>query len=147
LTYQTILGIAVRSVTNWMCERAPCITIGMKICDTCRKKLSKESPDITEPVSSEFNSPTLPSSPGTGSDSLFSHSSEAVPSLNMCLAEIGEAPFFQSRGRFYCGQKVRKITEALQRTVITRAPINDGTETIQHLKEKLQETKRRSEQV
>ena len=132
-----------------MCERAPHITIGMKICDTCRKKLNKESPDATESVISEFNPPTLPSSQATESDPLFSHGSEAVSSLNVCLAEIGETPFSQSRGRSkaYCGQKVKKITEALQRTVISRAPIDDGTEMIQQLKEKLQETKKRSEQV
>ena len=45
------------------------------------------------------------------------------------------------------GQKVKKITEAFQRTVITGAPIDDGTEMIQQLKEKFRETKRRSEQV
>ena len=83
-------------------------------------------------------------SSGAESNSLFPHSSEAVSSLNMCLAEIGETPFSQSRGRSktYYGQKVRKITEALQRTVITKAPINDETEMIQQLKQKLQETKR-----
>ena len=47
----------------------------------------------------------------------------------------------------YSGQKVKKITEALQYTVITGAPMDDGTEMIQHLKEKFQETNRGSEQV
>ena len=67
----------------------------------------------------------------------------------MCLAKIGETPFSKSRARskIYCGRKVQKITEALQRTVITGAPIDDGTEMIQQLKEKFQETKRRSEQL
>ena len=131
-----------------MCERAPHITIGMKICDTCRKKLSKESPDVTESVTAELDPPTPPSSQATESDPLFSHSSEAVSSLNVCLAKIGETPFSQSRARSktYSGQKVKKITEALQCTVITGAPINDGTEMIQQLKQKFRETKR-SEQV
>ena len=139
----------LRPVTAWMCERAPHITIGMKICDTCRKKLSKESPDATESVTSELDPPTPPSSQATESDPLFSHSSEAVSSLNVCLAEIGETPFSQSRARSktYCGQKAKKITAALQRTVIRGAPIDDGTEMIQQLKEKFRETKRRSEQV
>ena len=67
----------------------------------------------------------------------------------MCLAEIFETPFSQSRVRSktYCGQKVKKITEALRHTVIIGAPIDDGTEMFQQLKEKFQETKRRSEQV
>ena len=139
----------LRPVTAWMCERAPHITIGMKICDTCRKKLSKESLDATEPVTSELDPPTPPSSQATESDPLFCHGSEAVSSLNVCLAEISETPFSKSRARSktYCGQKVKKITEALQRTVITGAPIDDGTEMIQQLKEKFWETKRRSEQV
>lgn len=66
----------------------------------------------------------------TESDPLFSRSSEAVSSLNVCLAEIGETPFSQSRAqsKTYCRQKVKKITEALQCTVITGAPIDDGTD-------------------
>ena len=86
---------------------------------------------------------TPPSSQATESDPLFSRGSEAVSSLNVCLAEIGETPFSQSRARSktYSGQKVKKITEALQRTVITRAPIDDGTEMIQQLKVKFRGNK------
>ena len=67
----------------------------------------------------------------------------------MCLAEIGETPCSKSRGRSktYFRQKVRKITEALQCTVIIGAPTDDGTDMIQQLKEKFGETRRRSEQV
>ena len=139
----------LRPVTVWMCERAPHITIGMKICDTCRKKLSKESPDVTKSVISELDPPTPPSSQATESDPLFSHGSEVVSSLNVCLSEISETPFSQSRAqsKTYFGQKVKKITEVLQRTVITETPIDDVTEMIQQLKEKFWETKRRSEQV
>ena len=42
---------------------------------------------------------------------------------------------------------MKKITETLQHTVITGAPIDEGTEMIQQLKEKFQATKKRSEQV
>ena len=110
-----------------MCERAPRITIGMKICDTCR-----ESPDGTESVTSELDPPTPPSSQATESNPLFSHGSEAVYSLNVCLAEISETPFSQSRVRSktYSRQKLKKITEVLQCTVITGAPVDDGTEMI-----------------
>ena len=83
-----------RPVTAWICERVPHISIGMKICDTCRKKLSKESLDVTASVTSEFDPPTPTSSQATESDPLFYHGSEAVSSLNVCLAEIGETPFF-----------------------------------------------------
>ena len=80
-----------------MCERAPRITIGMKICDTCRKNLRMELADVTESVTSELNPPTPPSSQAKESDPLFSQGSQAVSSLNVCLAEIGETPFSQSR--------------------------------------------------
>ena len=67
----------------------------------------------------------------------------------MYLAEIGETPYSQSKARSksYSRQKVKKITEALQHTVITGGPIDKGTEMIQQLKEKFQATKKRSEQV
>ena len=131
-----------------MCERAPHISIDSKICDTCKKKLSKESQDVTEPILSEPDPPSPHSSQATESDPLFSDASEAASSLNMYLAEIGETPYFQSKARSksYSRQKV-KTTEALQRTVITGAPIDEGTEMIQQLKEKFQATKKRSEQV
>ena len=79
---------------------------------------------------------------------LILYGSEVVSSLNVCLAEIGETPFSKSRAKSktYCGQKVKKITDAVQRTVITGAPTDDGTKMIQQLKEKFWETKRRSEQ-
>ena len=132
-----------------MCERAPHISIGSKICDTCRKKLSKELQDVTEPILSEPDLPSLSSSQATESDPLFSSASEAASSLNMYLAEIGETPYSQrkARSKSYSRQKVKKITEALQHTVIIGAPIDDGTEMIQQLKEKFQETRKGNEQV
>ena len=110
----------------------------MKICDTCRKKLSKESLDATESVTSELDPPTPPTSQATD---LILYGSEVVSSLNVCLAEISETPFSKSRARSktYCGQKVKKITDALQRTVITGAPTDDGTKMTQQLKEKQRE--------
>ena len=87
---------SLRPVTAWMCERAPHITIGMKICDMCRKKLSKESPDATKFLTSELDPPTPPSSQTTESDPLFCYGSEAVSSLNVCLAEISETPFLRA---------------------------------------------------
>ena len=148
LTYLAISGAAVkrisRPVTAWMCERAPSISIDQKICDTCRRRLCKESQDVSEP-----DPPRPTSSLATESDPLFSNASEAASSLNMHLAEVGATPYSQSKARSksYSRQKVKKITEALQRTVITGAPIDDGTEMIEQLKEKFQETKKRSERV
>ena len=130
-----IPGAAVEKTSDlsaWMCERAPHISIGSKICDTCRNKLSKELQDVTEPILSEPDPPSPPSSQATESDPLFSIASEAASSLNMYLTEIGETPYSQSKthSKNYSRQKVN-ITEALQHTVISGAPIDDETEMIQ----------------
>ena len=136
----------LRPVTAWMCEKASSISIDQKICDTCRRRLSKESQDVTESIPFEPDPLFSDTSEATSSDPLFSDASEAASSLNMCLAEIGETPYSQSRARSKCysRQKMKKITEASQRTVITEAPIDEATEMIKQLKE---ETKKRSEQV
>ena len=99
--------------------------------------LSKESQDVTELILSE---PDPPSSQATESDPVFSHA--AASTLKMCLAEIGETPYSQSRARSksYSTQMV-KVTEALQHTFVTGAPTDDGTEMIQQLNEKFQERK------
>jgi len=71
----------------------------MKICNTCRKMLSKESLDAIESVTSELNPPTPTSLQATEPDPLFCHCYEVVSSFNVCLAEIGETPFSKSRAK------------------------------------------------
>ena len=131
----------LRLVTPWMCERAPQISVGSKICDTCRKKLSKE-PSIPIPY------PDSPCSEVEDAEA-YIPSPEAVASLNMCLADIGETPYscIKARGKKYSRQKVKKITEAIERTIISGEAIDDGSEMIQQLKEKFQLTAQRSEQL
>ena len=130
----------LRSVTAWMCERAPQLSIGSKICDTCRKKLSEEPPVL------------IPESASSSSDKeteAYTQTSEAVFSLNQCLAEIGETPYSQikARGKNYPKQKVKKITEAMKHVVIGGEVTDDGSEMIHQLKEKFQSTTKRSEQL
>ena len=93
-----------------MCERAPQISIGSRICDTCRKRLSKE-PAVLIP---ESDSP----SSDLEEAEVYVHTPEAVASLNVCLGDTGETPYSQTkaRGKNYSKQKVRKITEAMKRT-------------------------------
>ena len=70
-----------------MCERAPQISIGKTICDTCRKKLSKEF-HLSEPLFSELDPPSPPSPPSSPSPEAKEHeplnyqTSVAVSSLN-----------------------------------------------------------------
>ena len=68
----------------------------MKICDACRKKLSKDSLDPIESVTPELNPPTPTSSQATESDPLFCHGLETVSSFNVCLGEIDKTPFSKS---------------------------------------------------
>ena len=103
----------------------------MKICDESRKKSNKESLDVTESVTSELN-PT--SSQATESDPLFCHDSKPVSS------EIGKTPFLREEPRFWIESKKDFWS------FITVAPIDDGIEMMQQLKEKFQEIKR-SEQL
>ena len=130
---------SLRPVTELMCERAPYISIGSKICDTCRKKLSKESPVLT----------SEPDSPSPVAEELYVQTPAAVASLNKCLAEIGETPYSESKARAkdYSRQKVKKITEAMQRTIITGEVVDDGSEMIQQLKEKFQATTKMNKQL
>ena len=80
----------LRAVTAWMCEQAPQMSIGSKIFDTCRKKLSKERPaSVTiSDTSSE-----------TEEVEVYVQTPEAVSSLNRCLADLGETPYLQIKGR------------------------------------------------
>ena len=72
-----------------MCERAPQITTGSKICDTCGKKLSKDQPVLIP----ELNS----SSSEADEAEVFVQTPEAVSSLNMCLVDIGETPYSRAK--------------------------------------------------
>ena len=131
----------LRSVSAWMCGRAPQITTGSKICNTCRKKLSKDQPVLI---------PELDSSSSEADEAeVFVQTPEAVSSLNMCLVDIGETPYSQSkdRARNCFRQKVKKITEAIKCTVISEEVTDDGSEIIQQLKEKFQSTTQRSEKL
>ena len=128
----------LRPVTEWMCERAPYISIGSKICDTCRKKLSKESPVLTP----EPDSPR----PKAEEMELYVQTPAAVSSLNKCLAEIGETPYSQSKARAKNYSR-QKITKAMHRTIITGEVVDDGSEMIQQLKEKFQATTKMNEHL
>lgn len=140
----------LRPVQAWMCERAPHISTGSKICDNCRKKLSKESPSISETDSLplECESPIQSDYPPE-EDECYIQRSEAVFTLNKCLADIGETPFSHTKaqGKKYSRQKVEKITQAMKHTFISVETTDDGAEMIQQLKDKFRSTSQRSEQL
>ena len=90
----------LQPTTALMCEKAPEITVGFKICDTCRIKLSKKSaePDISQSEAEE---------------EYVVEKGESVASLNMCLADIGETPYShdKGRGKKYQQEKVKRIAQ------------------------------------
>ncbi len=66
-----------------MCETAP-ISMGSKICDTCRKKLSKTI--VGRHVESDLKT-----------EIAYVDSPEALSALNQCLVEIGETPHIKRK--------------------------------------------------
>ena len=108
----------LRLVTSWMCERAP-ISMGSKICDSCRKKLSKTTVEvIVDKSDSEHGDDDGDEdySPEAESSELFVDASEAISTLNQCLVTIGESPYVKrkARQRHYLEVKNQPITAILQ---------------------------------
>ena len=128
--YWNSRGKGVRPVTAQMCERAPQLSIGDKICDRCRKRVSKLVP--VEPTELDI----CRSDP----DYVPPVSPSAVSKINECLVDIGQTPISKSkaRGKKYIKQKVDKITDAMSHMVSGKYSMNDGDEMIEQLKEKFQ---------
>ena len=137
---------SLRSVTSWMCEKAP-ISMGSKICDNCRRKLSKTTVDMYVEHEVEINSSQV----DDDSSEHYVDPSEAISSLNQCLAEIGETPYVKSKShqRHYPEKKIKKITDAMKRTFITDCDntLGDENEIIEQLKKKFELAIPRSEQL
>ena len=129
----------LRPVTKWMCNKAPSISMGSKICDDCRKKLAKTS-----------SIPTIPQDIASESDvepegDVFTDVSETLASLNQCLGVIGETPVCKPKlhQTKYTKQKIKKITTAMKKTVIGDVPsedTDDEGEMIKQLKQKFHTT-------
>ena len=104
--------------------------------------MSKPAVHTPEPDSPEPDS----FSSETEESEVYFHTPEAVASLNMCLADIGETPYSQVKGhgKTYSSQK---ITEAMKHTVISWETTDDGSEMIEQLKEKFQSSTQRSQQL
>ena len=123
-----------------MVEKVPQISHGSRICDSCWKKLAwEEQPPIPEPDILEQQIPESSStSPESNSESHHIDTGEAVASLNICLANLGETPYSQAKrcGKGSSQQKVDKLTEALKWTGIASKTVNgDRKEMIEQLKD------------
>ena len=128
-----------------MCEKAE-VSVGSKICDSCRKKLAK-LPDLRI-----IESPAWCVSPLR--DEPYVDVPEAMAAMNRCLSEIGETPLSKSERHNpkRVEDKVEKLTEAMMGlfiddTTVSKTGQNDEGEIILQLKEKFQTTTKRSEQL
>ena len=127
----------LRPVTEKMCERVPSIQMGSRICDDCRKKVSKLAPV------------TASSDPETRSDDVYFDPPETLASFNQYLGEIGETPINKSklqRSTKYSKQKMERITTAVKKVVNVQSEDYEG-EIIAQLKDKFTSTAEKSEKV
>ena len=145
----------LRNVTQWMCDKASSISPGQKICDSCRKQLTKIS--LPEPCDTEPESQSEIECTGTISlcnEAIEVESSETLELVNQCLDTIGETPLtkrkIQRKGKQYSKKKVERVTEMMRRAVIGDAHHSDSksdeSEIIEQLKDKFS-TAGRSEKV
>ena len=129
----------LRLVQEWMFAQVD-VPLGSKICDSCRKKLSK-LPD--------FDANT---DPPAESDASFGEqyvdAAEAICSVNKCLLEIGPMPVHPSSRRI--DKKMKRITGAMK-SLILETPTDrcrdDESEMILQLKEEFRRTTERSKQL
>lgn len=118
--------------------------MGFKICDACRKKLGKQTTVRESDTESDEQTKSRAE--------VYVDTSEAISSINQCLTEIGVPRFVKSKvqRRHYRHEKVRKVTEAMKRVVLTDVEddeCTDNDEIIVQLKAKFMSTKSRREQL
>ena len=71
-----------------MCENATKILMGSKICDSCRKKLTK----ISAPISDFDDNQESDVSESNDEAEEDAYVDESLSAINSCLSEIGETP-------------------------------------------------------
>lgn len=139
---------SVRPVTDWMCDMFDTIVVGMKICDSCRKELSKQKQvtDTTDDCLVPVANTTRP----TNVDESFVALDVTLEYLNKSLSSLEESPVAKRKLQMksYCDKKYSKIKKCLTEKVLTAASTNtektvdhksESCEVICQLKEKFQE--------
>lgn len=136
----------LRPVQDWMLHIKPSITPEMKICDSCRKQLSKEK-KMLEAEDLDV--------PGTSTiDEDFTNPEESLHYLNKSLSNIEESPIKKKRmlSPSYCKVKLGKAMKKLTHELVGKTAIEDpakddpDTEILLQLKEKFKSAQSRNEQ-
>ena len=128
----------LRPVTKWMCEETPNVTLGMKICDSCRKKMGTIL----------HSSAAVPESEEELDDEYIPDTSQSLQTINSCLREIGITPICKKKihQAKYPQHKIAKVTTAMKKFIISDEQTDDS-EMILQLKEKFQVTSSSSEKI
>lgn len=104
----------LRTVTSWMIDFFPELSINSKICDTCRKQISAQSREISTTLHQEHKV-VYPDS----EDPSFSDKSQVIETLNTSLSELGESPIDKRKitSKKYAKKKVQKIKCTLNKNL------------------------------
>lgn len=143
----------LRNVTAWMCSLEFDIQKGMKICDGCRIKLSKDR----NSKSKQHELEDLSSLPCTSATENFTDLDTSLDYLNKSLELVGESPVKKKRleRSSYARKKFEKIKTCIQENFLPdtsdfqkeSTESNDQSEMLKQLKEKFSQTEKRSEKI
>lgn len=137
---------SLRPVQEWMFGINSEVRPGMKICDSCRKQLLKEKNNL------DYVELDKPSSSQT--DTNFTDPNLSLEYLNKSLSNIEESPITKKRlhSPGYCRKKLGKVTKKLTHELVgdtnfseNEEQVNLDSEIIVQLKEKFQNTTKKSE--
>lgn len=122
----------LRHVSSWMCDLIPGTPELSKVCDSCRKQLTKlknekhrEISTGTSNIHEESQSDTeIEEAP---IDMPFSNESDALSSLNSSLIDMGESPVDKKRiqSKIYSTEKANRISVAVKRKLLVNACSDD----------------------
>ena len=106
----------LRVVKGWMCEKAPTIFEGQKICDSCRKELTK----MSSVMETSMACPESDSEPEKDFEPLQFESCESVSVVNTCLETLGETPITKEKLRYKAKSqhKVERITTMIENAIL-----------------------------
>ena len=144
-----------------MCEQAANISVGMRICDSCRKALARtpaclpevesQASVVPQPESSsQSGSPTRQSSPC--SEELQLEASTSLKQMNQCLEDVGKTSVTKKklRSKKYLDKKLDEVTEMVKKVTIgdtDSVRMTNENEMLEQLKEKFHETKESSMKI
>ena len=115
-----------------MCDKAPLISQGQKICDACRKELAKTSEPLSDSASESEQT-------GTPDEDTFQvEAVEPLALVNKCLETIGDTPLTKRKlqSKKKSKEKVKRITAMMEKVVVGDTQYSDEGEIIKQLKEK-----------